>query len=422
MNVVIVGVTGFRNRGVEALVRPMVDHLLRRHPSVRVTIVSWSPDFDAGRINDPRVTFVKDEFLDVFRWGSGAASSRTGLWQRAERFMRGAVASAFRTRLAGSDDVMPFAAPDALLVTGGDIFGSDYGVDSLRHYVEPVLWSRRRGVPCAVIGHSVGRFRTPLDIRLWRQVEAAATVITLRESLSRDYLVHELASPPERLEVTADMAFLLEPRPVTRGEFSRRPCRPTVAAAISAGICQWGGQSTHLHVDAWVAALRMVLDDWNADVLIVPHVQEAFSDDRSIAAVVMKRLHDDPRVRLVEDDLDAAEMKWLISGCDMLLAERMHAAIAGLSSGVATVPIGYSIKAQGILGEALADSGIAPAELGMSVGEFVDVEKSLPRLRRIWHERLRYAAALAGTVERSKRAARRNLEIIDSLLTASESP
>lgn len=423
MNVVIVGVTGFRNRGVEALVRPVVNHLLSNYASAHVTIATWSPEFDALRIAHPRVHFVKDEFLATDRWGSvaGPSRGRSPLRVRLDRFIGRQFASLFSPRLAGMDDVMPFDVPDLLLVSGGDIYSSDYGVASLRHFVEPVLWARRHHVPCVLLGHSIGRFRSLLDTALWRQVEDNATVITLRESLSRGYLINEMHSPPERLEVTADMAFLLDPQQAADSRPPEPTSGPTVAVAVSAGICQWTGQDPQRHADAWASVLRMIIDEWSAEVVMVPHVQERFADDRITAASVMERLHGDHRVRLITDDVNAAECKWIISKCDVVLAERMHAAIAGLSSGVATVPIGYSIKAQGILGSVLDSSGIPPDELGMTLAEFLDVRNAMPKLRRIWHERARYAAALAGTIDRSKRAARRNLEIIDSLLRSQRS-
>lgn len=418
LRVVIVGVTGFRNRGVEALVRPIVDHLLAEYPQIHITIASWSPEFDSILIADPRVSFVQDNFLVVGRWGAGIAPglARKDVCARMQRSAYKKITSLFCSRLAGGDDVMPFVQPDLLLVSGGDIYSSDYGQASLRHFVEPLLWARRRGVPCALIGHSIGRFFRSLDVSLWRQAESASTVIALRESLSKEYLINQLSSSSDIYELTADVAFLLKPQPISRGDFAHPLSVPTVAVSISAGICQWSKQNAARHISAWVAVLRMILDEWNADIVIVPHVQEPFSDDRTIASHVVRRLPNDRRVKIVRDPLNAGELKWLISGCELLLAERMHAAIAGFSTGVATVAIGYSIKAQGIVRDVLAGTKISEDELGMPLSEFIDVERSLPRLSRVWHDRSRIQAALASTADRLRRASRRNLEIIDDLL------
>ena len=60
MKIVITGVTGFRNRGVEALVRPTVENLLLRYPDAEITIATWSPDYDAQRLVNDKVKFVLD--------------------------------------------------------------------------------------------------------------------------------------------------------------------------------------------------------------------------------------------------------------------------------------------------------------------------------------------------------------------------
>lgn len=53
------------------------------------------------------------------------------------------------------------------------------------------------------------------------------------------------------------------------------------------------------------------------------------------------------RVILLED-CNAMELKGYISRCRFLIAARTHASIAGYSTGVPTLVVGYSVKAVGI--------------------------------------------------------------------------
>jgi colanic acid/amylovoran biosynthesis protein len=46
MKVIITGVTGLRNRGVEALVTTTVDQLLQRHPDLSIDIMTESADYE----------------------------------------------------------------------------------------------------------------------------------------------------------------------------------------------------------------------------------------------------------------------------------------------------------------------------------------------------------------------------------------
>src|SRR5262249_25954235 len=69
-----------------------------------------------------------------------------------------------------------------------------------------------------------------------------------------------------------------------------------------------------------------------------------------------------PRVRLASGELSAGDFKGLIQGSRYLIGERMHACIAGLSTAVPTIALGYSVKAQGImedlLGSKVSDDGL----------------------------------------------------------------
>ena len=52
------------------------------------------------------------------------------------------------------------------------------------------------------------------------------------------------------------------------------------------------------HSAAWVRVIQMMLREWNAHVLCVPHVQESYGDDRILATRVFRELGFDDRVHL----------------------------------------------------------------------------------------------------------------------------
>ena len=55
------------------------------------------------------------------------------------------------------------------------------------------------------------------------------------------------------------------------------------------------------------------------------------------------------------DDCDAETLKGYISRCRFLVAARTHASIAGYSTGVPTLVVGYSVKAKGIACDLFGD-------------------------------------------------------------------
>lgn len=120
--------------------------------------------------------------------------------------------------------------------------------------------------------------------------------------------------------------------------------------------------------------LRHVLLKTDANVLLVPHVMTPpghYESDAGANSAVVAALRDDAsaavrsaaaaRVACVPTTIDhPSEVKWIIARCDWFCGTRMHACIAGLSSGVPTAAIAYSDKTQGVFetcgqGEAVVD-------------------------------------------------------------------
>jgi polysaccharide pyruvyl transferase WcaK-like protein len=110
----------------------------------------------------------------------------------------------------------------------------------------------------------------------------------------------------------------------------------------------------------------------------------------------------------------AAELKALLTRAQLIVTERMHAAIAGLSGAVATVPIGYSVKARGIVADALPDR--SPDELVLGVERMADPGAFEAHVGRVWEERERVAAELRAQRPRLRAAAARNFELLAPLV------
>lgn len=101
--------------------------------------------------------------------------------------------------------------------------------------------------------------------------------------------------------------------------------------------------------EAFDETARLLLDMFDA-LLLMPHVTMPADDDREALEALAARLPEAQRQRLcrIPDSLNAAQRKFLISKCEMLVCCRTHASIAGYSSGVPTLVAGYSVKSMGI--------------------------------------------------------------------------
>jgi colanic acid/amylovoran biosynthesis protein len=102
----------------------------------------------------------------------------------------------------------------------------------------------------------------------------------------------------------------------------------------------------------------------------------------------------------------------------MVIAERMHAAIAGFSLGICTVPIGYSIKARGITASMLYSTGLDPDELAIPLDKFLDLSLSKKKLTYIWNNRSSFRQSIGKGLDRAKANAVRNFDLIDDLISS----
>src|SRR4029450_13553914 len=118
----------------------------------------------------------------------------------------------------------------------------------------------------------------------------------------------------------------------------------------------------------------------------------------------------DPRIRAALGELRAADFKGLIGSCSMVVGERMHACIAGLASGACTMAVGYSVKAEGIVGDVLG-SDLAPYAL-VPVQEFIAGRQSIEALDAPWQRRDECADTLRSNLPEVMRMAASTFERI----------
>lgn len=90
-----------------------------------------------------------------------------------------------------------------------------------------------------------------------------------------------------------------------------------------------------------------VLQQTDMGVALIPHVVWQDNDDRQPLYSLYEEFASSGRVLMVGDN-DAPSIKEIIRQCRFLIAARTHASIAGYSTGVPTIVMGYSVKSRGI--------------------------------------------------------------------------
>lgn len=191
-----------------------------------------------------------------------------------------------------------------------------------------------------------------IDARM-AEILRAHDRIYARESLTANAL---RAHGVEQVVLRRDPAFGLLPEPAALpDEFGGR------AAAVNLSPLMLRKSDRLLEHFAQTA--RFLLG--KADTLVLlPHVTMPADDDRQALNALLECLSPAERARVCKtpDGWNAAQRKYLISRCELLVCCRTHASIAGYSCGVPTLVVGYSVKSRGIGKDLGMERWVLPVE------------------------------------------------------------
>lgn len=182
-------------------------------------------------------------------------------------------------------------------------------------------------------------------------------VITARDPYTYDALIAN--NVQAHVVRCADPAFLLEPCPCELP--SAWDTGNTIGLNFSPMVM---GQLTDKNKvrDGFEALIKHILITGNEKIALISHVRLPFSDDSAELLPLYERYKSTGRVMLIDDiNLNARQLKYIISQCKLFIGARTHATIAAYSTGVPTLAIGYSIKARGIAQDLFG------TEVGMTV-------------------------------------------------------
>jgi colanic acid/amylovoran biosynthesis protein len=240
---------------------------------------------------------------------------------------------------------LPPDAPQAsaALQVGGDNYSLDYGYP--RRFMGIDRQLARHGVPLVLWGASVGPFASdPAFERQMARHLSRFCLITVREPRSYRYL--------RQLDLTnvvqvADPAFLMQPQPVADlalpSAFVGINLSPLMADAATGGDLERWRQLC-------ASALLRLVSRCGLPIVLIPHVASpvAERDDRDFLRSLARTVNAPDRITLLEPELNAAQLKWVIGKALCFVGARTHSTIAALSMGVPTLSLAYSIKAWGI--------------------------------------------------------------------------
>ena len=168
--------------------------------------------------------------------------------------------------------------------------------------------------------------------------------ITVRESISYENVKEDIEK--NKLFLYPDPAFVMDKEEVSLPDVFKNS--KVIGVNVSNLITNSKyGSNTYKILNAYKNMINYILEFTDMNVLLVPHVMNGA--DLSTLKELYKGYENNSRVYLVEDEnLNAKQLKYIISNCELFVGARTHATIAAYSTNVPTLVLGYSVKSKGI--------------------------------------------------------------------------
>jgi colanic acid/amylovoran biosynthesis protein len=340
----------YRNRGCEAIVRGTQRILARHFPNRPIKNYFFDslekgvtptvrPDVRDG-VDSQSIELTPPNARCSCRWIMSQVGRRLGPHDWAHVAFRDFRVS-FRKYLDHACGAMQI---------GGDNFSLDYGYPLRYAAMNKELIDKN--IPVVIWGASVGPFGPGTTDERWmiEHFRRCVAGIFVREKQSFEYLTH--LGLGDRTILMGDPAFVMEAEKpcsdVWNDEFpsgaiglNLSPILYRFTSRLGKTLCEWTMEAGRL--------IRALREEFDRPIVLIPHVSQSGNDDGAFMQEALgraiRREHD---VIVLDSKFTAAETKWFISRLDLLVAARTHATIAGFSSGVPTISIGYSRKAGGL--------------------------------------------------------------------------
>jgi colanic acid/amylovoran biosynthesis protein len=336
------------NKGDAAMEFSMARALQAHLPGTDITISTPFPELDREAYAPLAVARCNRRRLI---WGSFLLL-RAWLWGRLHPWLGSAVQS-----LIANEELRATRDADLVIDLSGDMLTEDYGPHVAYSHFLPILIAGAMRRPYMLCAQSIGPFRYTKPLA--RRVLRGAALVTARETITRDYL-REMGVAEDRIVMTTDMAFLLEPaagervRQVMQDEGIDGEDRPLLGISLSNLACNhYRKRNPNAASAEFTAMFARLLDTisakYNYRIVFVPHVTgpRPSADDRLFATRIMEQMQA-PAI-VIRGDYTPDVLKGIISRCSAYMGARMHANIAALTSGIPTLAIGYSHKTEGIM-------------------------------------------------------------------------
>ena len=337
----LTGHNNFNNRGCEAIVRSTIKLLRENNKSTKFIVPSVNIEKDLAKWPDAKkhgVIFVKYQVPFILKI----------LWklQKVFNLTRYEILNYYpQTLLKICESV------DLFLSVGGDNYSFDYTFPAHIIYQDKLAFKMKK--PVVLWGASVGKFDSmPSLVPKLKNHLSKMKVIYVRENISYLYLKEILKL--KNVKYSCDPAFSLNIESSDKVDYLLKSINTKNIIGINLSRLILQRKDKKVNIKKEIKKLVFEINKkYKMHVVFVPHVWDELknysNDDYQLLKKIFKAcVRENLNVSLAPIEINACQIKYLLSHFKIFIGARMHSTIAALSSNIPTISISYSIKSKGI--------------------------------------------------------------------------
>ena len=267
------------------------------------------------------------------------------------------------------------------------------------------------------------RFRWLID-QIFKFALGRIDLITVRENASYQNL-KEIGLQSNRIFVTADLAFLLQPVPleqveeIMKREGIDKASKPLIGMTITHEIASKAfpelnspESSYQKHIEMIAKVIDDLTDKLNASVVFMPHCigLDEKLDDRIVAKDIFWKCANKDKVKVITNEYGLQELKGLIGQFDFFIGERVHSVINAMSMCVPSIVISWSSD------QRLGIIKMVGQENAVCYVDGLDANTLISKIDGIWSEREKIKIELKSQIGIMKERAMLNGKLLKELL------
>ena len=352
-----------------------------------------------------------------------------------------------------------FQNADIIIHLGTNLYSEDFGIRGFIEHSKEILLAMLLKKPVVLYAESVGPFNNAMSRFIAKRLLNKVDLITLRDEISREYLV-ELGVNKPPIYLTADPAFLLKPVPegriseILNDEGIKKSIKPVIGLTLSSttnlkeemkksrvvalinlayglgryflpesiikvvlGIFMHTGylnriKTRYITQNETSNIIDQIIDSLDTDIMIIPHIRhEGIFEDSNTAQEIRRRTKNQDRIKVIQNIYISEELKGIIGKCDMFISSRMHAAIAAMSQCIPTILIPVSQRHHGIMRMTGQEKYVCNS---------FTFDEVIMKVENAWSHRETIKREMHSRIKEIQDASLRNAELICELINKSE--